>query len=184
MVSQIAARVKWGTPGSRKVQNGAAKGSKMRHTLFIAISVVVSLAHLPAAWAQSSARIYVYVQSEAAASSWFPISCDGTVVAKIKRGRLFAVNVAPGRHILSDEKGVPVVVDARKGEESFVHIDWRYEVGGPTISVLQTATPAEAQSEMIHLRYIDAGEVFSKAVPKTDPRKPPRLMRRRETDDK
>src|SRR5438876_12073367 len=152
--------------------------SVMRQTTHIAMVAVVTLMPLTSAHSRDLARIYVYVPMEAAARSWFPISCDSTVVAKLKRGRFFAVNVAPGRHMLSDEKGVPVSVDARSGEESFVRVDWRMEVGGPAISVLQVVPPSAARSEMIYLTYIDASKVHSKSVSKKDPREPPRLLRR------
>ena len=146
--------------------------------MHIAIIAVVTLMQLPSAQAEGLARIYVYAQLETPAGSWIPISCDGTVVAKLRRGRFFAINAAPGRHMLSDEKGVPVSVDARSGEESFVRVDWRMEVGGPAISVLQVVPPSAARSEMIYLTYIDASKVHSKSVSKKDPREPPRLLRR------
>lgn len=80
--------------------------------------------------------------------------------------------------MLSDEKGLPVFVDTISGEESFVQVDWRMEVGGPYISVLQVVPPPSARGDMIYLRYIDSNKVLSKSVSKKDPRVPPRLMRR------
>jgi hypothetical protein len=155
----------------------------MTQIVYIAIVAVVALMLLPSARAEGLARIYVYVQLETPARSWFPISCDGTVVAKLKRGRFFAVNVAPGRHMLGDEKGVPVFVDARAGEESFVRLGWRMEVGGPAISVLQVVPRSVARRDMIYLTYIDANKMLSRSVPKRDPRGPPHLARRGSTDD-
>jgi hypothetical protein len=72
----------------------------------------------------TSARIYVYVQAETPARSWFPILCDGTMVAKLKRGRFFAINVAPGRHLLGAKESLPVFVTAESGEDSFVRVEW------------------------------------------------------------
>jgi hypothetical protein len=157
----------------------------MRQTVHIAVIAVVTLMPLASARAEGLARIYVYAQLETPAGSWIPISCDGTAVAKLKRGRFFAVSVASGRHMLSDEKGIPVVVDARSGEESFVRLDWHIEVDKPAISMLQVVPPPQARYEMKYLLYIDAGKVLSRSVPKKDPRKrpPPRLRRRSDTDD-
>lgn len=158
----------------------------MKQTMYIAITaVVVTLMSLPAARGEGLARIYVYEQMETPASSWIPISCDGIIVAKLKRGKLFAVNVAPGRHMVSDEKGIPVFVDVRSGEESFVRLDWHIEVDKPVISVLQLVAPPQARNEMKYLVYIDAGKVLSRSVPKRDPREisQPHLMRRSGTDD-
>lgn len=157
----------------------------MRQTAHIAIIAVVTLMALPAARAEGLARIYVYAQRETPARSWLPISCDSTIVAKLKRGSFFAVNVAPGRHVLSDEKGIPVFVDARSGEESFVRLDWHMDVDRPAIPMLRVVPPTYARKEMMYLRYIDAGKVLSRSVPKADPRELPqlRLKRRSETDD-
>jgi hypothetical protein len=155
----------------------------MRRIPYIAIVAIIGLMPLPSPLAQGPARIYVYVQIETPARAWFPVSCDGTVVAKIKRGRFFAINVAPGRHMLSEEKGVPVFVDVRSGQESFVRLNWHIEVGKPAIPVWEVVTWPAASSDMIYLTYIDAGKVLSKSVPKKDPRGPPRLTRRQASND-
>jgi hypothetical protein len=155
----------------------------MKQLMHVAIIAVVTLLLLPTAQAEDLARIYVYVQMEAPQRSWFPIWCDGTEIAEIKQGRFFAVTIAPGRHILSDEKGVPVAVVAGPGTELFVRLDWRMQVGGPPISVLQVVPGSTARGDMTYLRYIDADKVLSKLVPKKDPRQPPHLMRRSKADD-
>jgi len=157
----------------------------MKQAVHLAIIAVVTLMPVPSARTEGLARIYVYVRLETPARSWFPIRCDSAVVAELKRGRFFAVNVVPGRHMLSDGKGVAVVVDARSGEEAFVSLDWRSEKGGPAISVLQVVPPPQARSEMRYLVYIDADKVLSRSVPKKDPREipQPRLRRRSDADD-
>jgi len=157
----------------------------MRHGAHVTIiALAATLIPSLAAVAESPARIYVYVvPMETHARSWFPITCDGTVVARVKRGRFFAINVAPGRHLLSDEKGVPVSVDARSGEDLYVTLGWRVEVGGPAISVLQVVVPAVGSRDIIDLTYVDADKVLSQSVPKTDPRPAPHLMRRGKSDD-
>jgi hypothetical protein len=73
--------------------------------------------------AADSARVYVYARWETPARSWLPISCDGEVVAKLKQGTLFAIDVTPGRHNLGSDRGVPVFVDVRSGDEVFVRLD-------------------------------------------------------------
>lgn len=146
------------------------------------IILIVTLTALPSACADARARIYVYVQMETPARSWFPIWCDGNVIARIKRGRFFVIFVAPGRHMLSDEKGVPVFVNARSGQKSFVRLDWHVNVGGPEISVLNEVSPGTAHSDMIYLSYIDTNQSLSGSVPKADPREPPQLRRRGEGD--
>ena len=133
----------------------------------------------PFAKAQGPARIYVYVQTETPARSWFPVWCDNTAVAKVKRGRFFAVNVSPGRHMLSGEKGVPVFVEVPSGGEAFVHLDWTYgDMGGPAIPVWRLASPTEAEPALMYLMYIDTDKILSKSVSKEDPRSPPQLKRR------
>jgi hypothetical protein len=105
------------------------------------------------------------------------------VVAEIKRGRFFAIDVAPGRHMLSEEKGVPTFVDARSGRDSFIRLNWHIEVGQTAIPVWEIVDAASARRDMLDLTYIDAGRALSKSVPKKDPRGPPRLTRRGATND-
>jgi hypothetical protein len=126
------------------------------------------------------ARIYVYAQSSTAARSWLPISCDSTVVANLKRGTFFAVEAAPGRHVidLSAGNGVPVSVETHPDEQVFVRLDWHIERDNPAIPVLQIVQPDLARIEMLPLRYVDTGKVLSKSVAKTDPRGPPQLKKR------
>jgi hypothetical protein len=157
------------------------------HKLRVATIALVTLMPLPYAQAQGTARIYVYVQREMPVRSWLPISCDRAVVAKVKRGRFLAINVAPGRHMLRAEKSVPVFVDVRSGEEAFVRQafvppGWRNgQRGGPAIPfpVWQVVPPSVAGRDMIYLTYIDADEVLSQSVPKTDPRKLPEMQLKR-----
>ena len=135
------------------------------------------------AWTAERARIYVYVQQETPVRSWFPVSCDGIVVAEIKRGRFFAINVGPGRHMLREERGVPTFVDARSGRDSFIRLNLHIEVGQRPIPVWEVVDAASAHGDMLTLTYIDAAKALSKSVPKKDPRGPPRLTRRDATDD-
>jgi hypothetical protein len=169
----------------REQLRSATCGAYVKHTIrHIAATAVVAFFvwPLPAASSASTkelARIYVYIQTDTPARSWFPVLCDRTAVAKLKRGRFFAVEVAPGRHMLSDEKGVPVFVDAEPGEEAFVRLGWRTgDVGGPVLPVWQVVPPDTARRDMIYLVYIDGSKVLSDSVSKSDPRGPPQLNRR------
>lgn len=131
---------------------------------------------------QGLGRIYVYAQRETAARSWRPISCDGAVVAKIKRGTFFAINARPGRHVLNDAKGVPVFVDVTAGREVFVRLDWQIEGGEPAAPVLVAVNADVARNEMRFVTYIDPKEALSTLVPKTDPRASPELHFKRRDD--
>ena len=56
----------------------------MRQAAHIAVITAVTLMTLASPRAEELARIYVYAQQETPARTWRPISCDGTVVAKLK----------------------------------------------------------------------------------------------------
>lgn len=148
-----------------------------------AIIAIVTLTSLLSARAEGLARIYVYAQRQTPVRSWLPISCDGAVVAKLKRGTFFAVNVASGRHLLSNEPGVPVFVDVRSGEESFVRLDWNFDVGRPVISELHVVLPPQARREMINLTYIDSSKVLSRSASKADPHELRQRLQRRTQQD-
>ncbi len=126
---------------------GAAKKQPLRITAIEAIALVAPLS----APAEDFGRIYVCAQRQTAARSWLPISCGSAVVAELRRGAFFAINVAPGRHTLGSEKGIPVFVDIRSGEESFVRLDWNHKIGRPAIPVLSKVRPTEARREMMYL---------------------------------
>jgi hypothetical protein len=162
-----------------------ARKSHMTNVMRIAIALI-ALTSLPYVRAQGLGQIYVYVQRETPAHSWFPVSCDRSVIAKVKRGRFFAINVAPGRHMISDEKGI-AFIDVPSGGKVFVSLEWRNgERGGPAIPfpVWSVVHPLAASRDMMYLTYIDTDKVLSKWVPKTDPRKLPSLqLQRRSTTD-
>lgn len=141
----------------------------------IALIALITLLTSASGVADGPARIYVYADRNTVARSWRPISCDGTVVAKLKRGTFFAINVAPGRHVLSDGKSVPAIIDVRSGEETFVRLDWVFLEGEPATPVFSKVAASVAARDMIYLPYIDANKVLSISVSKTDPRTPPQL---------
>jgi hypothetical protein len=132
--------------------------------------------------AEDFGRIYVYAQRLTPARSWIPISCGGAVAAELKRGMFFAINVAPGRSVLSLEEGVPAFAEVRSGEDSFVRLDWHFEVGRPPIAVLSVVRADQARKEMMFLSYINAKKVRSTSVSKTDPREPAQLQLKRRSE--
>jgi len=141
---------------------------------------MIHLALLALFASQDSARIFVYAQRESAARSWRPILCDGILVAKLKRGNFFAINVPPGRHMLSVANGVGTFVNATVGNDSFVRLDSQIEIGESPALVMGKVDPAVARQEMRFVLYIDPKQVLSTSVSKADPRPPvePRLKSR------
>jgi len=142
-----------------------AKVSPMR----IAAISVVTIATALTVLAENPARIYVYAQRGTAARAWRPISCNGEGVADLKQGRFFAINVVPGRYILSVDEGVPLSVDVRTGEQVFVRLDWDYGLDRPPIPLLSKVYLAGARQEIKYLSYVDAKRVHSPLVPRNDP---------------
>jgi hypothetical protein len=142
----------------------------------------MALAAPRSATLEDHGRIYVYAQRLTAASSWQRVSCGDAVVAELKQGTFFAINVPPGRYTLSPEKGVPASVDVRSGEESFVRLDWHYDVGRHALPELHTVRPEQAGREMKFLSYINPKKALSSSVSKTDPREPPQLRLKRRGD--
>jgi hypothetical protein len=153
----------------------------MRAVPSFAIVTAILLA-LGSTAAADHARIYVYAQRQTAARSWLPITCDGSVVAELKQGRFFAIDVPPGRHSLGTGQGVPGFLEAAAGGESFVRLNWHYETGRPPIPVLSAIAPDRAHAEMKFLSYIDTRKALSASVSKTDPRGPPELQLKRRSE--
>jgi hypothetical protein len=135
------------------------------------VLVTVVFATVPTAPAEDPTRIYVYARRDTAARSWVSISCDNSVVAEVRQGFFFAVNVEPRKHALSAEGGVPLFVDLTAGKEIFVRLDWDYKTGRPPIALFSQVNPADAQREMTYLSYVGVKRFHSSLVPKTDPRK-------------
>jgi hypothetical protein len=122
---------------------------------------------------QQTARLFVYAQRETAVRAWQPIWCDGSLVAKIRRGTFFAINVDPGRHVFTLEKSVPAIVDVKAGDESFLRLDSKVELGQPTVLLFYNAPAKVAAIEMRFVVYIDAKQVRSGSVSRIDPRAAP-----------
>jgi hypothetical protein len=129
----------------------------------------------PSAQAQASARIYVYAQRLTHAGAGLPISCGGAVVAQLRRGTFFAINVTPGRYTLAIENGLPAFISVGAGEESFVRLDWNIGIDRPAIPVLGSVPAAQARKGMKYLSYVKANRVLSSLVPKSDPTETPPL---------
>src|SRR5436190_24317942 len=116
----------------------------MRYAIRIGVVATVALAWALAAWAEDPTRIYVYARRDTAARAWIAISCGSAGVAELKQGTYFAINVAPGPYTLFVDKGIPLSIDARPGEESFVRLDWNYGIDRSPIPVLARVRQSEA----------------------------------------
>ncbi|QOY88398.1 hypothetical protein [Paludibaculum fermentans] len=122
--------------------------------------------------AEDPARVYVYARRETEARSWIAVSCGGSVAAEVKQGHFFALTLAPGRYLLSVENGVPLALDAATGKDSYVRLDWQYQVGRPPIAALSKAGPEDARREMQYLAYVPSKRLHSSLAARSDPRAP------------
>jgi len=149
--------------------------------LLVTASLGVASASPPPA-ENYSARIYVYARRDTAAHHWLPVSCGGVVVADIKQGTFFVLNVKPGRYVLSLEAGVPIVIQADSAAASFVRLGWSYGIDRALIPVFSKVPEKQARPEMNFLSYISPKQVHSTQVPGHDPDPPvePRLHSRDE----
>lgn len=139
----------------------------MRISVVIAVTLASSTL-----LADDTARVYVYARRETAARSWLSISVGDVVVAEVNRGAFFAISLAPGRYTLSVANGVPLPIDVRSGEKSFVRLDWNYGIDRNPVAELSTVRQSEAAREMKYLSYIPTRRVHSTLVPKTNPSEP------------
>ena len=143
------------------------------------VLLLAGLAFCIGAWSQTEKKpepvgqIYVYANWELPERKWVDIACDEEIGAKGKAGRYFVMNLPPGRHVVSVGDGIPVFVEERSGEKSFLRVG--REVDGQAVMLVLTKMDStEAGKEMVHLAYIDAAKAFSSSVPKEDPRDPRR----------
>lgn len=114
-------------------------------------------------------QVYVYAMWESPVRRWVDIACDDEIVAKLKAGRFFVMNLPPGRHAVSERDGLPVFIEVRSGEKSFLRVG--REVDGQTVMpVLSKMGSTAAEKELAHLAYIDAAKALANSVPKEDPR--------------
>ncbi len=138
------------------------------HSDITRVSVFILCTQLVAA--DDLSRVFVYAQRETPARSWTPVVCNGENIAEVRRGFFFAVNLRPGRHFLSVENGVPISIDVRPGVETFVRIDWNYDVRRSPIPVLSSVVEERAKKEMRFLSYIETARIHSLAVSNAAPR--------------
>lgn len=138
----------------------------------IALTIAAVFSAIAASPGSDGAQLYVYAPRDTAARSWLGVSCDGGLIAEIKAGTFFAINLTAGRQTLSVEKGVPLILETHAGQPSFVRLDWNYGINRRPIAVLSAVGPADARREMKYLSYIGARRVHSTLVPKADPSLP------------
>lgn len=140
----------------------------MRRLFLLAILVTLTQPLL----GQTSSRIYVYAGWESAERGWIPIFCDGTQVAKLQRGKFFAITVTPGKHSLWPGQGLPVTVGVKAGEDVFARVEQYVEVSATeksSMPVLSLKPPASAKPEIASLVYVEAKHTYSPLVEREDP---------------
>lgn len=133
-------------------------------TFTIALMLIAS-----SAAAEDATRIYVYALRNTPARSWMPVFCDGQVMADVRAGAYFAINIPAGRHILSIDPGVPLPIDIGSNETKFIRVDWHHEIGKQPIPVLNLITAELAESEIRFLSYIEQRRQHSALVAVSDP---------------
>lgn len=162
---------------------------KAAFCIFIILALILAVPGLATEeGAEHLTEIFVYASWEYPARSWVPVLCDGTLVAKVKRGRFFAIGVGPGKHMLAQNDGIPLVVDAHPGQQIFVQLGQEVSdepSGKVVLPVLQVVAPEQARREINHLVYVDVDKLYSSAVSRQDPTPlvPPRLKQRGAPND-
>jgi len=140
--------------------------------LFLLFATVAAAQTALVLAAEDSARIFVYADWDSPQKSYVPVYFDGVLIAEIKRGRFFAINVLPGQHILIAGEGVPEPVNAKQGKEFFVRLEQDVELsasGKTAMLALSVKTTAQGKTEIGHLVYLDSGKIYSKLVSRGDP---------------
>ena len=120
----------------------------------------------------NAALIYVYALWEVPHRAAIPIYCDGALVAKVKRGHFFVISVSPGNHELERKGSVPLIVDAKAQENSFVSPGEVVQLtpsGKVSIPTIELVPAFVAKNAVTHLAYTNAKEIYSKSVLKDDP---------------
>lgn len=139
-------------------------------------SVVTCLALLTicaqSSHADDQSRVFVYAHWGMPPKSWTPVSCDGEKMAEIKQGFFFAINLSPGRHVLSLKDGVPVPIDVHAGTDVFVTLGQHQEWNQSPVLVLSTVDEETATKGLRFASYIEKKRIHSDTVPKSDPRPP------------
>jgi hypothetical protein len=125
----------------------------------------------PAAVVSEPGRVFVYAQFSAPGHGLHEVQCDGTPLARIKRGTFFAVNLPSGRHIFTAENTAPAVIEVRPGTDSFLRFEANVLAEAARAFLLSTS-PDLAHRDMRYLKYIAAKWALSDSVPRQDPRPP------------
>jgi hypothetical protein len=149
---------------------------KAAFCIFIIIIIIAIQGLATGEGAEHLAEIFIYASWEYPTGSWVPVSCDGTLVAKVKRGRFFAINVGPGKHMLTQNEGIPLVVNAHPGQQIFVRLGQEVSdepSGKVVLPVLEAVAPEKARRDTIHLVYVDSDKLYSSAVSRQDPAQAP-----------
>jgi hypothetical protein len=90
---------------------------------------LVALITIQSIRGSESNHIYVYADPHAGVSSWQSVSCDGSVVAKIKKDNFFALTLPSGRHACAIADGTPTFVVVEPNDDIFLRVDENVVVG-------------------------------------------------------
>lgn len=120
--------------------------------------------------ASAQATVVVYAVRLSEARSWTLVRCNGAAAAELRRGSFFELRLDAGRHLLEIDGGVPLVLEAKPGEEHFVRLNWNHQVGRAPIAVLSAIGKEAARRELMHLVYVEARRIHSPQVTPHDPR--------------
>jgi hypothetical protein len=138
----------------------------------VLLAAVIGAILVPFLVAEDSPKIVVYLDWDSLQHSRLTISADGVRVAEVKPGRFFVMNAHPGPHVLIAGEGVPIVVDARANEKTFVrgarHIEFGPS-GKVDTPVLEIMSPEQGELDLRFLVYVSPKQIFSSAVSKEDP---------------
>ena len=137
----------------------------------MAIMVVVGVGLAQFLVAEDTARIVFYLPWDGLQHSRLKVTFDEVSAAEVKPGQFFVINAEPGRHVLVAGEGIPIVVEASLGRDSFVRVTRQIEFGpsGKTgFPALEVMSPEQAHPEVV-LVYIERKKMFSAKVSKEDP---------------
>jgi len=145
------------------------------HSYRLQVLLLVSLVSCVGSWSQTEKKpdpleqVYVYADWDLPEHRWLDVACDEEIVAKVKAGRFFVMNLPSGRHTIAVRDGIPIFIEVRSAERSFLRLG--RQVDGQTVMlVLSKMDSTEANKEMVNQAYIDASKALANSVPKEDPR--------------
>ncbi|BDC52903.1 hypothetical protein F183_A52180 [Bryobacterales bacterium F-183] len=115
-------------------------------------------------------HVFMYAQRDTPARSWLTVFCNDTPVAKIKKGRFFALALPAGSYTLGIGQGVPYPLTVQSARDQYIRVEWHHHMGRAPIPALSEVREEVARKEMRFLSYVEAKQIESQRVPPQDPR--------------